>query len=132
MSDDGKKEITPFDFVSAASFSKENIMETEGDEKYIPAIVDKAFSYFPDSILYANALNNYHFDLTKQMQFQYYINTLRRRKRFSKWYKPEPDDALLETICRKYNCNKKVAKEYLLLFSDDDLNKLEKIREGNQ
>jgi hypothetical protein len=53
---------------------------------YEPYIVNKALSYFPDTVLFADDMNRF-FDVPKKAQYLYLINTIRPRKRFSKWVK---------------------------------------------
>ena len=53
---------------------------------YNPFLVNRALSYFPDSVLQANAMNQRSF-LDKQTQFEYMLFSVRKRRRFSKWHK---------------------------------------------
>ena len=80
--------MNPFEFVKAISYSKKDIMVDELIEKeYNPFIVNRAFSYYPDTILYANEMNqNAHLD--SRLQFDFFINIIKKRKRFSPWLKP--------------------------------------------
>jgi hypothetical protein len=66
--------------------------------------------------------------LDNKSQFQYYINILRPRKRFKKWLKKEKDNNI-ELICNAYQCNKRVAKQYLNILSDEQLTLLKKEQE---
>lgn len=122
----------PFDYVNAVSFSKKDIMTgTENDELaekgYNPYITNKALSYFSDSIAFANEMNSlYHLD--NKLQFSFYLNILRTRKRFKKWFKENKDDNI-ELLCNVYGCNKTVAKQYLNILSDDQLTLLKKEQE---
>lgn len=120
-----KKPLTPFDFITAAGQTKVNLFEVEENEKlYIPFMVNKGFSYFPDSILHANEMNS-HADLPKNAQFLYYKETLRSAKRFSKWSKLDKNDDL-DIIKKIYQCNNEVAKQYIRILTE---NQLENLRE---
>ena len=41
-----------------------------------------------DCVMFANEMNKYHF-LDKDMQYTFYLNILRKRKRFSPWLRKE-------------------------------------------
>ena len=72
-------------------------------------IVNRCVSFFTDTILYSNQMNmNAHID--NRLQYEYYLHSVRKRKRFSKWLKAEdPDD--LEFIKDHFNYSNKKAKE---------------------
>jgi len=100
--------MNPFDYVNAINDTKKNLMVgTDNDELaekgYTPFMVNKSLSYFIDTILYANEINEYaHID--NKLQFEYYINGIPKKKRFSKWAKKEKSDDL-DIICEYYGCN---------------------------
>jgi hypothetical protein len=116
--------MNPFDYVNSInSFKKENLMVDEFAEKaYNPWLVNKALSYFKDSVLYANEINmNSH--ISNRMQYDYYLNAIKSGKRYSKWVKTNKSEEL-ELICKVYNCNKKTGDAYLKVISKQDLKKL--------
>ena len=81
------------DFLNSINDNKKNLMdEDENCEKlYPPYIVNRCLSYFMDTILLTNEMNACsHID--NKMQYDYYINSVRKRKRFSKWIKAETSD----------------------------------------
>jgi len=110
----------PFDYVTAISDTKKDLMrgtenDTLAEKGYNPFLTNKAMSYHPDAILHANELNSLH-HLDNKLQFDYYINILRKRKRFSKWSKPENDENI-NIISNYYGCNKQVALQYLKILT---------------
>lgn len=118
------KEYSPFDFMNAASFSKEELIrESENPERteglYNAYIVNRGFTNFEDTILHANEMNQRH-HLFLGAQFDYYKGALRKRKRFSKWPKAKKSDDL-DAIQQVYQCNRTVAKMYLKALSAEDL-----------
>lgn len=119
--------MTPFDYVKDASFDKKNLMRGEDatEEGYDSWIVNLAFSYHSDTILHANLMNMYP-DMPARAQYEFYLNSTRRRKRFSKWAKKEKDDANLDLVCSTFGVNKIVGKEYLRLLTDEQLHIMEK------
>jgi hypothetical protein len=89
------------------------------EKVYSPWLTNIAFSYHPDSILHANLMNQFH-HLDHLPQYEYYINSLRAKKRFAKWHKKENDEEL-ELVCQTYNVNVNVAREYLGLLTKEQL-----------
>lgn len=79
--------MKPFDIVADVSFKKQRLVNDELTEKqYQPFLINRALSYFSDTILYAQEMNkNIHLD--NQLQFDYLFCTIRKRNRFSKWVK---------------------------------------------
>jgi hypothetical protein len=77
------------DYLKAINYTKEHLMDTEDEEwekKYLPFIVNRCLAPFPDTLLLVNEINQLpHLD--KKLQFDFYLNTLRPRKRFSPWLK---------------------------------------------
>jgi len=128
------KQLTPFDFMNAASLTKENLISDNDypemiEKEYVPYIVNRGFSNFEDSILHANEMNQ-RAHLFNAAQFQYYRSVLRKRKRFSKWYKSEKNEDL-DAIQQVYMCSRSIAKLYYKALSTDDLKQIkEKLEIG--
>ena len=125
--------MNPFDFVNAINDTKKNLMVgTENDELaekgYTPFMVNKSLSYFVDTILYANEINQYAY-LDNKLQFEYYLNGIPKKKRFSKWSK-KVEDKDIEAITQYYQCNYTRAAEILSIINKEELdllkNKLQK------
>lgn len=119
-----KKELNPFDFMNAASLSKQDLIgDSENPEltekQYSPYIVNRGFANFEDTILHANEMNQ-RAHLFSAAQFDYYRGALRKRKRFSKWPKADKSNDL-DAIQQVYQCNRTVAKMYLKALSADQL-----------
>lgn len=120
-----KSKLSPFDFITSVSHSKTDLIETKEDEAaYNAYMVNRGLSYFQDTILYANEMNLRH-ALPKDAQYRYYLNVLRPRKRFSKWFKAEKSETL-DLIQSYYNCNRLKAKTILKLLSTEDLENINK------
>lgn len=118
------KDLSPFDFMNAASFSKKNLIGDSDnpeltEKEYNPYIVNRGFTYFEDTILHANEMNQRH-ELFPGAQFEYYRSVLRKRKRFSKWHKAEKNNDL-DAIQQVYECNRTVAKMYLKVLNEEQL-----------
>jgi hypothetical protein len=117
-----------FDYVNSVTHGKQNMMrDTENDvlaEKgYNAFIVNKALSYFPDTILHANIMNTCH-HLDNRPQYEFLLNSIRPKKRFAKWVK-DAGDKDLEIVCEYYQCNRNIGRDYLSLLSSEQLNIME-------
>jgi len=119
-----KGDLSPFDFMNAASFSKADIIRDSDipdvtEKQYNAYIVNRGFTNFEDTILHANEMNQRH-ELFPAAQFDYYRAVLRKRKRFSKWPKADKD-INLDAIQEVYQCNRTVAKQYLKVLNEEQL-----------
>jgi hypothetical protein len=93
------------------------------EKQYSPFLVNKALSYFPDTILHANLVNQFH-SLDHRPQYEFLLNSVRPQKRFARWVK-DAGDKELDMICATYKCNRNIAREYLPLLSSEQLNFME-------
>ena len=110
------------DYLYSINQSKKNIMdEDEGAVKSYPSfIVNKALSSFMDSILYSNEMNKSHF-IDNKLQYDFYLNSLKPRKRFAPWVKRETLEHLeLVKEYYGYNHNKALAALRILTKSQLD------------
>jgi len=84
--------VNPFDYLNDINYGKTNIMVDDITEKaYNPFMVNRGLSYFNDTVLMANEMNmNAHLD--NRLQFDFLINIVRKKKRFSKWAKAQMTD----------------------------------------
>ena len=116
---------SPFDFLNSINYSKKNLIEEKEDEKqYVPFIVNRGLGYFQDTVMLANEMNiNCHID--NKIQYDFLRNTIRKRKRFSKWLKAE-DDEKVNIICQAYGYSRNNAKHVAHLFDNKQINILEK------
>ena len=112
--------MSPFDYLKAINESKEDVMLTSQDEKkYIAFIVNRGLSFFMDTIFQANEINrNHHLD--SRLQFDYLLNSIRKKKRYSKWLKPEKLDDL-DIVKEYYGFGNEKAKNALQVLSVDQL-----------
>ena len=118
------EKANPFDFYNDASYAKLDITKGESNiGSYIPYLTNRAFSYHPDTIFYANEMNIRQ-NLDKMMQYHYYMFGVEKRKRYSgKWHKNELT-ADVEVIMSYYSVNREVAKKYLKVLSKDQLKEI--------
>ena len=112
--------MSPFEYLKAINESKEDLMVDEvSEKKYSPFIVNRGLSFFMDTIFQCNEMNrNYHLD--PRLQFDYFINSIRKKKRYSKWLKPEKLDNL-DIVKEYYGFGNEKAKDALKILSQDQL-----------
>jgi|TARA_Y100000310_G_C20237589_1_gene603092 hypothetical protein len=113
------------DYLNSINYTKENLFNTEDElveKEYVPFVINRCLSYFPDTTIHANAMNeNSHID--KKMQYDYFLHSTRKRKRFSKWLKREDSDKI--NIMKRYfgYSNQKV-REIEDMISDSDIDEM--------
>ena len=117
--------MNPFEYVQAINDSKKDIMVDDIAEKgYNAFMVNRSLSYFNDTVLIANEMNR-HSHLDNRLQFDFLINIVRKRKRFSKWAKPQIESDI-EVIKEYYDYSNEKARQALSLLSPDQINGLRK------
>jgi hypothetical protein len=125
--------MTPFDFINAINYSKENLFEEPtADKDYEPYIVNRGLSYFHDTIVQANMMNQ-HSSITKQWQFSFLLNSITKKKRFSKWAKKDKASESLLLVQEYFGYSSEKAKEALSVLSDEQLNEIkQKLNKGGK
>ena len=116
--------MNPFDFVKSITYTKQDIMYDLNESEYESYLINRALSYHQDCLLYANEMNR-RFELSNRLQYHYLLNTIRKRKRFAKWIKPEKIDDL-KTVMEYYQISRAKAEEYLNILSDREVEYLRK------
>jgi hypothetical protein len=112
--------MNPFDFINSINFTKENVMLTEQDEKaYVSYIVNKGLSQFIDTVQLANEMNQRH-HVDKKLQYEFLLNSIRKRKRFAKWAKSERNDDLT-AVMEYFGYSYDKANDIIDLLSQDDI-----------
>jgi hypothetical protein len=110
------------DWLNSINFTKKNLIEEDPNciKEYAPYIINKCFSGQIDSILFANEMNiNHHLD--KDMQYSFYLNSLRKRKRFSPWLRKDKVQDL-EYVKRYYGYSNEKALQALKILNKKQLN----------
>ena len=98
-------------------------MVDEVEEKaYQPFLINRALSYHQDSVFLTNEMNVRH-GVDNRLQYQFFLNTLRKRQRFSQWQKPYISKKL-DTVKEYYQISTREAKDYVELLSDKQLREL--------
>jgi hypothetical protein len=121
--------MNPFALINSISNSKIDILENEKD--YNAFMVNRGLSYFPDTVIYANEMNKFH-HLDSRLQFDFLINTIRKRNRFSKWNKSIESENI-NAIKKYYGYSNEKARDVLPLLSNENLKTIRgRIQHGGQ
>jgi hypothetical protein len=117
--------MSPFDYINAINFTKQNLFEDpQAHKDYNAWIINKGLSYFPDTLLYANEMNR-HYGIPKNWQFSFLLNSIAKKKRFSKWSKKDAISESLRLVKEYYGYSNEKAKQALSVLSDEQLAMIE-------
>ena len=110
------------DWLKSINQSKVNIMDEDPSsmKDYPPYIINRCLSGTIDTLMYANEMNKNH-SLDKKLQYDFLINTVRTRKRYSPWIKQEKIKDL-EVVKSYYGYSNEKAKQALKILSQDQIN----------
>ena len=111
--------MNPFEFVNSITYSKEDMMNDVNEKEYAPFLVNRSLSYHQDCVLYANEMNE-RFDVSHKLQYHYLLNSIRKRKRFAKWSKPQLADDL-SIVMKYYEVSREKAEEYLRILTKREI-----------
>jgi len=112
--------MNPFEYLNSINYTKKDVMVDDIAEKeYNSFMVNRSLSYFPDTVFAANEMNTHH-QLDSRLQFDFLINIIRKRKRFSKWDKKKIEGDV-EVIKEYYGYSDSKAHEVLSLLTPDQL-----------
>ena len=105
------------DWLNSVNFTKEDL--SEDINSYPPFIVNRCLSGHIDCVLFANEMNmNAH--LSKDMQYSFYLNSLRKRKRFSPWLRKDKVKDL-ECVKQYYGYSNEKASQALKILNKEQL-----------
>jgi hypothetical protein len=110
------------DWLNSINFTKEDL--SEDIKEYPPYIINKCLSAHIDCVMYANEMNKHHY-LDKDMQYLFYLNSLRKKKRFSPWLRKDKITDL-ECIKSYYGYSNEKASQALKILTKEQLTFIKK------
>ena len=123
------------DYLNAINFSKVNLLDSDDEtwvKKYPPYVINKCLSMFYDCIAQANEMNGYHF-LDKRLQFHFYINSIRKRKRFGGKWLSQTKLKDLEYVKEYYGYSNEKAKQALNILTKEQIEVIkESLKKGGR
>lgn len=125
--------MNPFDFLNTINKTKVNLIDENPDneQNYKAFVVNRSLSYFPDTVFMSNEMNRLH-HVDSKMQYDFLINIVRTKKRFSKWDKPE-QRADLDCIKEYFGYSESKAKQIIGLLTESQIKTIrEKVSRGGR
>jgi hypothetical protein len=110
------------DYLNSINQTKENLLDSEDagwEKNYPPYVINKCMSQHIDTVMYANEMNQWG-QLPTKLQYDFFINTVRPRKRFSPWAKKEKMNDL-EIVKQYYGYSNEKARQALSILTPDQL-----------
>jgi hypothetical protein len=109
------------DWLNSINTNKKNLIDEDPDsaKEYAPYIINKCMSGHLDTVLLANEMN-INSQLDKKMQYDFFINIVRPRKRFSPWLKKEKIESL-QVVKQYYGYSEEKAKSALKILTQDQI-----------
>lgn len=108
-----------FDFLADISFNKKDILTEENQSDYSPYIVNRFLSMDPSTVMYANDMNLCS-HIPKRMQYDYYLYSIKKQRRFFKYLKTTKEKNL-DMVKEYFNYSEKLAREVLPILTPKDL-----------
>ena len=122
------------DYLNSINQNKKNLMDTDDpgwEKNYPPYVINKCLSQHMDTVMYANEMNRLP-NLDKRLQYDFFINTIRPRKRFSPWGKKQKVDDL-DLVKQYYGYSNEKARQALRILSPNQLNYIrDKLNKGGK
>ena len=109
------------DWLNSINQTKKNLLDEDPtlEKEYPPYIVNRCFSGHLDCIMFANEMN-IHNNIPKKMQYDFYLNSLRKKKRFSPWLRQDKIKDL-DCVKRYYGYSNEKAKQALRILTKEQL-----------
>lgn len=110
------------DWLNSINQTKKNIMDEDSSstKEYPPYIINKCLSGHIDALMYANEMNKYH-SLDKKLQYDFFINTLRIKKRYSPWIRKDKIKDL-DVVKSYYKYSNEKAEQALKILTQEQIN----------
>lgn len=119
-----------FDFIESATNHKHDLMVSDAAEKaYDPFMINRALAMGKDTVLLASIMNLKP-NLDRYTQYQFYLASIPKKKRFNKWAKKTPISPDIEVIARYYGVNFVVAGSYRKLINEDQMERIREVVKG--
>lgn len=114
-----------FDFLNSINDTKKDLLKEDPltEKNYIPFMINRGLSYFPDTIMYANEMNQFA-QAPKNWQYDFYRIAIPKKKRFSKWHKKDQNSEDLKMIMTEYGYSSEKAAKALEILTPEQIEKL--------
>lgn len=122
--------MTPFDFVKSITHTDEYLIGTEHDAgEYVPWVVNRALSVYPDTLIDANEMNCMPW-IDRRMQYDFLFHSVRKYKRpFVKYPSNKKVSENMDLVRQLYSFGNKKAHDAISVLSPEQLAELKLIFE---
>ena len=109
------------DWLNSINLNKNNIIKEDPDteRKYAPFIINKCMSGHLDTVLLANEMNMNH-SLSKSLQYDFFLNSVRKKKRFSPWLRKDKIKNI-DVVKQYYGYSNEKATQALRILSSEQI-----------
>ena len=109
------------DWLNSINFTKQNLLEEDPlrEKKYPAFIINKCLSGFVDTVMFSNEINQYP-GLDNKLQYDFYLNSIRKKKRFSPWLRKDKVQDL-DAVKQYYGYSNEKAMQALKILNKDQL-----------
>ena len=106
-------------WLNSINFNKENILDEDPTEKYPAFVVNKCLSGSLDSVLFANEMNKSHY-LNPKLQYDFLLNSLRKKKRFAPWLKKGKVEDI-DAVKKYYGYSNEKAQQAMRILTKEQI-----------
>jgi len=124
-----KEKVSPFIWIDALCQKTGDPMEEHGELAYPAFMVNRAMSQYQDCILYAAEINLYK-DLDNRYAYDFYMNAIRKKKRFASWGKKKTGEGEVLAIMEHYGYSRIKAEEALRVLTEDQVSYIMEYENG--
>ena len=109
------------DWLNSINHTKQNLIDEDPsvEKDYAPYIINRCLSGHIDSVIFSNEVNKYP-NLDKKLQYDFLLNSLRKKKRFSPWFRKDQIKNL-EIVKQYYGYNNEKPKQVLNILTKEQL-----------
>ena len=109
------------DWLNSINHTKQNLIDEDPsvEKDYATYIINRCLSGHIDSVIFSNEVNKYP-NLDKKLQYDFLLNSLRKKKRFSPWFRKDQIKNL-EIVKQYYGYNNEKAKQVLNILTKEQL-----------
>lgn len=120
------EKVTPFTWLDAITQKNADPMDRWGEKEYPAFMVNRGLSYYQDCVMYAAEINLLSGTLDNRMMYDYYMNAIKPRRRFSRWAKKRPTEDL-KLVMQYYKVSAQKAEEFLTILTGEQLDHIREI-----
>ena len=111
-------------WLNTINFTKENLLDEDPTLKYPAFIVNKCLSGSLDAVLFANEMNKSH-HLDQKLQYDFYIKSLRKKKRFAPWLKKGKVEDI-DAVKKYYGYSNEKAQQAMRILTKEQISYIKK------